>query len=141
MSNFQLIYASKSVTNFDFKSIKELSTKAAANNKSLDVTGLLIYGEGKYIQILEGSQEEVNRLFLKISTDKRHADIVLLNYCKAIGRQFPQWNMGCLLLDTQEDIRYLVQKYFEDGNFCPENLSPEQADLFLQEISLFFRKN
>ncbi|MCM8538282.1 MAG: BLUF domain-containing protein [Lentisphaeraceae bacterium] len=141
MSNYQLIYASKSTTKLDFKSVKELVLKAASKNKNMDITGLLIYGAGKFIQILEGSPKDINKLYLKIAQDERHKDLTLLNYAKVIGRQFPSWNMGCLLLDTQEDVRNLVLKYFEKGDFSPENLDSKQADLFLQEISLFFRKN
>lgn len=64
-------------------------------NAEHGVTGLLLYSQGKYYQVLEGEEAEVRSLFIdRISKDKRHHSITLLEEQKLEARNFPEWSMG-----------------------------------------------
>ena len=49
------------------------SIRAAANerNPSLGITGVLLYGSGLYVQLLEGPPDEVHELLASIESDDR----------------------------------------------------------------------
>jgi hypothetical protein len=65
------------------------------NNTATGISGLLLYnGKGTFVQILEGDDEKVDELYLKISSDPRHTRINCI-YRKAIDkRDFSNWKMG-----------------------------------------------
>ena len=141
MKTNQLIYASRTKKKLEFQDVRTMAKQFAIKNRSLCITGLLIYGNNFFMQILEGHQEDINNLYLKIAQDKRHGDLRLLNYSKIVQRQFDQWNMGCLLLETQPEVKLIVDNYFENEKFEPFNLTPDQANLFMNEIGQFYLKN
>ncbi len=91
---YQLGYASAATEAFQPTELKELLSKARSNNAKLGVTGMLLYHEGSFIQILEGEQKTVETLYAKIAEDHRHANAMLLFKSEADERSFDQWTMG-----------------------------------------------
>lgn len=63
------------------------------NNPSLDITGMLVYNGGNFIQALEGPKESVTQLFEKISKDERHRNVLVLLSGGIDKREFPDWAM------------------------------------------------
>lgn len=74
--------------------ISDLLQKCRNNNAENGITGMLIYFDGTFVQFLEGPDENLNQLFLKISQDKRHQDIILLLEGIAEKRGFSDWSMA-----------------------------------------------
>jgi hypothetical protein len=69
------------------------------NNAKLGVTGVLCYANGVFLQALEGDRDVVNRLYGKISHDRRHADCQIV-VCKSIERRsFADWSMQLVAID------------------------------------------
>ncbi|WP_025742888.1 BLUF domain-containing protein [Aquimarina pacifica] len=65
--------ASKSLSNSD---IKELFNFVEEFNNKNSITGILMYSNGNFFQILEGDEETILVLFEKIKKDSRHYDII-----------------------------------------------------------------
>ena len=71
-------------------------------NKAHGLTGMLLYVqerfveqmEGRFIQVLEGTEHEVKRIFEKIKNDRRHYNVTLLNESMLKNRNFKSWTMG-----------------------------------------------
>lgn len=61
------------------KSLPRILNKARKNNSANNISGLLIFRNGRYLQILEGPAARVEHLFKKIKSDKRHEDVLLIN--------------------------------------------------------------
>lgn len=101
---FQLGYASAATDTFDAEELFELLTKARQNNAKLGVTGMLLYHEGSFLQVLEGDQETVEALYTKIGRDPRHKSPLLLFRHEQRPRSFGDWTMGFheLLSDGSE---------------------------------------
>ena len=95
-----LIYTSKATTPVTAESVSQLGRNSSRRNAAIDVTGLLLYGAGHYLQVLEGSKGVVRDLSRRISLDSRHTDFKVLFEQQRPGRVFPEWNMGQLNLDT-----------------------------------------
>jgi hypothetical protein len=71
------------------------------NNAKRGVTGMLLYKEGNFMQVLEGDEREVRIVFYeKISADTRHKDIIVLLQGSVAERQFSDWAMGFRDLDS-----------------------------------------
>ncbi|MEM9615043.1 MAG: BLUF domain-containing protein [Actinomycetota bacterium] len=91
---FQLGYASAATVEFSADDLLELLAKARINNSKLGVTGMLLYHEGSFIQVLEGEQSAVEKLYNHIAKDTRHAETMLLFRGMTTERAFDQWTMG-----------------------------------------------
>lgn len=91
---YHLVYLS---TSTKFLSDDELATmleKAQANNKSLGVTGALVYHDGNFAQMLEGPKDIVLNLFEKISKDPRHFGVIKIEEGPIQKREFENWSMS-----------------------------------------------
>lgn len=91
---FFIIYASSATKSFSRPELLELLTKARATNTELGITGILLYKDGNFIQVLEGEEAAVRALYTKIEKDARHAGIIVLLQGNEAERQFPDWSMG-----------------------------------------------
>ena len=91
---FQLVYASSAVNKFTDDQIVELLKKAREKNKRLNITGLLLYKDGNFMQALEGPEEAVRDLFSTIRQDDRHKGVIVLTSGKVEAREFKEWEMG-----------------------------------------------
>jgi hypothetical protein len=90
----QLIYFSHEKAPLSLNHRLELLRKARETNRENDVTGILFYCEGAFLQLLEGSPEKVESTFERIRKDPRHDAItVLIDDKQAAARLFPDWQM------------------------------------------------
>ena len=89
-----LAYVSATSSTMSEDEIVALLVQSRANNARAGVTGALLYQRGRFVQILEGDEQTVLRLYRKISRDQRHGDIHELSRQRIPARQFPQWTMG-----------------------------------------------
>lgn len=71
-----------------------LQTARIRNFFEMDATGMLMLVRGSFCQILEGSADNLNRLFEIIKRDPRHSNVRLLEMKPIGGRSFPDWTMG-----------------------------------------------
>ena len=58
------------------------------------MTGALYYGNQRFIQVLEGSEYDVLKLYVKIMADKRHHGLKTLLISPITKRYFSRWWMG-----------------------------------------------
>jgi hypothetical protein len=112
------------VTPFDSAALQELLITSRRNNLQLGLTGMLLYRDGEFMQVLEGEQATVQTMYARIARDPRHQRITTILEGPTDARHFPDWSMGfrdlddpavaalpgySLLLDTPLDIDALVQ--------------------------------
>lgn len=125
MALFRLIYASTASEGLDKDQILSIIEKARINNTNLSLTGCLAFNHKFFLQVLEGSSENLNRVFHKISQDPRHTDIRLIEYSSCSYRNFYQWSMG-LLMDSELN-RNEIMKYSSSDKFSPYELNSDSA--------------
>jgi hypothetical protein len=93
---FRLVYASR-FTGVDRdldEALRAILAKSIHNNRLVDVTGFLVAGEGRFLQLLEGPADSVQATYDRIALDPRHADLALIASGRADRRLFRDWNMG-----------------------------------------------
>lgn len=91
---YYIIYVSYTNFEWDDKALKQLASTAKKRNEENDITGILLYGKNKFIQILEGPQFDVVLLFEKIKKDIRHKKISMIVEGSLEKRNFTDWQMG-----------------------------------------------
>lgn len=74
----QLIYRSRSIHAFSPDELRRLGSELTARNRSLQVSGLLLYDGAFFLQVLEGEEASVDAVYRAVLHDRRHTDIVLL---------------------------------------------------------------
>lgn len=90
----RMLYASRSslgVNRADYIRILETSR---LKNAKLNITGVLCAGGGHFVQVLEGPQDKVLRLYTTILDDPRHYDCILVGINPIRERLFSEWAMG-----------------------------------------------
>jgi hypothetical protein len=97
---FQLVYVSDAKELMTEAAIESLLTSCRRHNAENNISGLLIYSSGHFIQLLEGDETILGSLFARISVDKRHHHVQLLHFGVSPERFFGTWRMGLLNLDT-----------------------------------------
>ena len=75
---------------------------ARKRNSEQNITGVLLYSEGTFIQALEGDEKTINDLFSMIESDPRHKNIIKLVEKPLSKRFFPDWTMGFALIDKDK---------------------------------------
>ena len=68
------------------------------HNKQLEVTGMLLATQNKFLQILEGERDSINIVYHNITKDKRHTNISLLSFDPIEDRFFKRWSMKAVSL-------------------------------------------
>ncbi len=90
----RLVYRSQAVEPFTPATLDALLRQARLHNGEHHISGLLLYAEGKFLQVIEGPELALTHLYGIIQTDPRHCDVQTLA-CEAVkARAFPDWRMG-----------------------------------------------
>ncbi len=100
-----LIYVSTESRWLDRIEFNDILSVCTKNNQELDVTGMLLYIEGRFFQVLEGDAEVIQRLFENISKDSRHMDITLVARGPLDRRIFKDWTMRFKAISKSEFAR------------------------------------
>ncbi|MEO0572966.1 MAG: BLUF domain-containing protein, partial [Bacteroidota bacterium] len=117
-----LVYRSVASESFTISQIYSMLSKAKDYNNEHGITGCLLFHNNRFLQLLEGKEKEVMNLFQKISLDKRHQDIQMIESNFILNRVFDSWSMA-------------FHDYGQNG--LSANLKFGQIDSFLQRSGAF----
>jgi hypothetical protein len=90
----QISYVSEASAPMSADQLLALLAQCRANNVSRELTGMLLYGNGTFLQVLEGDDEVVDRLVDTIAADTRHGRMQRLGRKTIAHRQYADWTMG-----------------------------------------------
>lgn len=99
---YLLVYVSSAVNLFSEQELADLLEKSRCNNQVVDITGMLLYKDGNFMQFLEGPKEKVLELVQKIKGDPRHRGLIVLLQEEQEGREFNEWAMAFKKLEGKE---------------------------------------
>lgn len=104
---YQYIYLSKAKNNITSQEIEGILSQAHVNNPKRGITGVLIYANGYFIQVIEGHRENVDTLMENISQDQRSEGVLVLANHAIEKRMFADWSMG-YIKDIPKEVRHMM---------------------------------
>jgi hypothetical protein len=72
----------------------DIARASAVRNQAEGVTGLLLFNSRRFLQVLEGPKDAVERVYDRIAKDGRHGALVKLREASIDTREFGQWGMA-----------------------------------------------
>lgn len=121
MGLYQLIYISELTT--DESVLNSIHSHAVRNNTARTVTGMLLFSQGRFLQVLEGERKDVQHTFDRIKEDARHDHVTLISESPIAERSFSHWNMGFKRLKSDDE-----NQMPEARMFFRQNLEDAKAD-------------
>ena len=73
--------------------VARILAKSRKNNAKQQIVGGLLFGDGCFLQCLEGEEQVVETLYTKIESDRRHRDVQVLSRQKIDQKTFGAWSM------------------------------------------------
>lgn len=91
----QLCYASERIESEQelLQELSDILATARNFNQQHQIHGVLYYSHGKFFQCLEGQTEIVESLFLRISRDARHHNVLRFEDAIVEQSHFSEWSM------------------------------------------------
>ena len=136
---FFLVYVSSAVKPFPPAELLDLLATSRQHNSQLGITGMLLYKDGNFMQVLEGEEDAVRTLYVKIGADPRHRGLITVSKGPLAERQFSDWSMAFRDLGAADAL--LTPGYNEFLN------TPLTGEEFLsnptrcQKLLMMFKKN
>lgn len=128
----RLLYASEVTAALNPTAVAQIVAVAGARNARLQVTGLLAFDSGHFLQVLEGRRGVLSELFARIAADARHRRIELMEVRPVDERLFARWAMGFAAADATNAPAFL--RYGTSDRFDPYGMSAASAVSLLQAL-------
>jgi len=124
-----IIYLSWATAPFSDQQLHDLLHEARSYNTQCGVTGIMLYGNGCFMQVLEGEQATVRALYEHIKQDDRHRDVTAFADKAIAQRAFGEWAMAFHHASPQQ----LAQV---SGYLAPDQVQVDASRLALADIHL-----
>jgi hypothetical protein len=110
----RVVYISAASKLMSQAELDELLSTSRTNNTAVNVSGLLLYHDGSFFQVLEGAEQAVQSVLDRIRRDRRHSSLITLDKSAVGSRGFSSWSMAYvpfagLSAMQQEGFRDLTQ--------------------------------
>ena len=89
----ELSYLSEALSDMSFLGLMRLLESARAFNQKNGITGILLYDNQQFGQVIEGERASIMKVWKRIQEDRRHHRIELLEIREITERSFPDWLM------------------------------------------------
>jgi hypothetical protein len=89
-----LIYLSQATRPLSAKALTCLLEQARQANERQHLTGALVYGNKRFIHLLEGEQAVLAAAYARISQDPRHQHLCQVAYYPIAVRHFAEWPLA-----------------------------------------------
>lgn len=136
---YHLAYTSHATQPLNPEDLIQLLRESRVNNKVYNITGMLLYLNGKFIQILEGKKEDVIKIYANICLDKRHHRVIMIMEGNSPNRIFHNWSMGFKMLSHSEFED--ITGFKDIDHFFIENKAKDKGNLLFTFLTLFYKKN
>ena len=123
----QVIYVSEK-TDTSPNSLTDIYDISQKNNLESEISGCLLIGSNSYLQLLEGPESAVEKLYSKIRVDSRHKKVKKLFEQHIEEKLFSSWSMKFAPFNNIE----WGNKEFDEGKF--QNISSAAAVNVFQSI-------
>ena len=111
------------------ENIANILETSRKENLKYQLVGVLFYGQGYFLQCLEGSKSSIDRLYAKLLQDSRHTDLKILANHAIDKIRFSGWEMKFATID--QDIRSFLKSH-NMARFDPFKFDPAMTDTLVE---------
>ena len=120
-----IIYKSKAQPSFNITEVKEMLQGAKVFNREHNITGIIVYYDTYFIQLIEGNKEIIESLYKNIKSDKRHYNVDTI-LCKESKKSlWNTWSMAFYDLSVESEqtnyLKVLLESSFENVSKTQKN--------------------
>ncbi|MBP3946582.1 BLUF domain-containing protein [Psychrobacter sp. K31L] len=138
----QLVYVSSITLSTRLKAsiFDEVEGHARDYNEQHGITGTLCYGNGHFLQCIEGKKSNVLALQKRIFADSRHKNVQVLLLRVIDQRSFADWRMRLLFLERwlwSPATKKQATQLSPFLPFAPHGWTSKRTEQFLQIIKTF----
>ena len=133
---YTVAYSSRATTPMSEAGLEDILAAAHRNNEADGITGVLIYADGYFLQILEGPRDKVDACLGRIETDPRHESLTTFGANEIEARAFDGWRMAYLNPSPDELAQWAGLEAAETTESLLAQLEhkPERMPQFLRGI-------
>ncbi len=141
MTLYRLVYASQAIPNLGYADLADILTRSERNNASASITGMLCYGNGMFLQLLEGNRPSLSTTYHRIAQDPRHHSPELIYCAEVTHRHFTDWGMKVVDLNTNLSgpVQRVLTKHSPSFAFSPQLMSDHQCLNLLLELQALYQ--
>jgi hypothetical protein len=121
------IYSSRASVAINEAEIQALLERSRQNNAARAITGMLLFIDGSFFQVLEGDAAAVDRTYEAIARDARHDRVTQIIREPIAQRSFGEWSMGFASVDRADVQRLVGENDFFATAQCLESINPGRA--------------
>lgn len=118
--------------------IQKILASCKKNNSHKDITGMLIYTNNKFMQMLEGDYNAITELYNKIKQDQRHHHVVSISLGMLKKRNFPGWAMA--LKEVDKKHLTIISEMAQEEKATFSDIMNEGAHAEASKALAYFRK-
>jgi len=104
---YEILYVSSIAPDASATVVADIVGKARLHNRSLEITGLLVFDGMRFCEQMEGSQADVMALLARIETDIRHSNLQVVHQGPLAARRFSRFSMGYTTMDDDDALAQL----------------------------------
>ncbi len=134
-----LVYTSTASQPFRATALDQLLAECRTRNARRNVTGMLLYRDQRFIQVLEGEAATVSDLADRIARDPRHRDMRVLMTERIAQRRFPEWTMGYRAFRDPSGASPAPAGYRDSFADLDASADEDTTSRALAELTLWFR--
>ena len=113
----QITYLSSATRAMSQADLEDILRTARENNARLGITGMLLYGNKTFIQILEGEEGVVHELVKTIKRDPRHTNFQIVKQKPIEQHEYADWSMGFKRVSGEDFEAVKGLEQFEEKDF------------------------
>jgi len=93
---YRLVYSSAATAEMERSDLTRMLEESRLRNVKRGITGVLLFADGVFLQVLEGARDDVEDLMASLRRDPRHRDIKVILEEEVETGAFPTWRMAYL---------------------------------------------
>ena len=131
--NYAICYvstAAKELNKIEINQILELTEK---KNNENGLSGILLYSDGNFFQVIEGEKDQVEEIFTVIKQDSRHFNIFTIFEKEITATNFEDYKVDFLTISMRKDQKEL-QSYIKQINKLNKKIQPSVRYIIRQFI-------
>jgi hypothetical protein len=121
---YAISYVSTVSSNLNETDIQKILDYSRDWNINHQITGILLFSEGNFFQVLEGEKELVTELFKRIKMDSRHYNLIKIFEKEISQERYKGYKANFISLDTRFSENEVNTYFAQIDNLNPAIQTP-----------------